>query len=71
MSRSLDFSLFEDQRIRACKLAELGLAEVIHPDLLTPDRIADAILRGLSHPPPSHTLKLDGAEQTRVFIENL
>ncbi len=63
--------LSKDQHIRARKLADLGLAEVIHPDVLTPDRIADAIVRGLSHPLPRHTLALDGAEQTRAFIENL
>jgi len=63
--------LSEDQALRAHKLAEMGLAEVISPDVLTPHRIADAILRGLSQPPVDHDLALDGAEQTRTFIENL
>jgi predicted glycosyltransferase len=63
--------LSEDQDVRARRLADLGLAEVISPEVLTPRRIANAILRGLSRPPADHDLALDGAERTRAFIENL
>jgi predicted glycosyltransferase len=63
--------LSEDQALRARKLAEMGLAEVLSPDVLTPHRIAGAILRGLSQPPVDHDLALDGAEQTCAFITNL
>lgn len=63
--------LSEDQALRAHKLSEMGLAEVISPDVLTPHRIADAILRALSRPPVDHHLAMDGAEQTRRFIEDL
>lgn len=63
--------LSEDQALRARKLADLGLAEVVSPDGLTPHRIAEAILRGLSQPPVDHDLALNGAEQTSRFITNL
>jgi predicted glycosyltransferase len=61
----------DDQEFRAQKFAELGLAEVMHPDCLSVDRMADAILRGLSTPVAKHHLNLDGAVQTRKFIESL
>jgi FkbM family methyltransferase len=50
-----------EQRQRAERLAELGLATCIHPDDLTPERLADAVRDALSaqvSPPP--LLHLDG-----------
>jgi predicted glycosyltransferase len=60
-----------DQEFRAQRLADLGLAQTISPDRVTPERISEAIFEGLNQPAPEHMLALDGAEQTRKLIENL
>ena len=60
-----------DQEFRALKLAEKGIVEMIHPDALSSGRLADAILRKLSHPVPDHKLDLDGAQRTLEFVEQL
>jgi predicted glycosyltransferase len=38
----------EEQGIRATRLANLGLLRMVHPDALTPDVLADAVLRELA-----------------------
>ena len=58
-----------DQEFRANRLSELGLADVIAPEDLSADRIADAILRGLSQSPSlSHGISLDGAENMNLLV---
>ena len=60
-----------DQWLRAQRLRDLGLAELISPLDATPERIAHAIAAGLSAPRPQHDLALDGAEQTLAYVNGL
>ena len=59
----------DDQEFRAQKLMELGLARVIHPDHLSVAKMAKSIAEMLESSVPEHQLSLNGAEQTRKFIE--
>lgn len=63
--------LSEDQIIRAQRLADMGLAEVLNPKDITPKRIAKAIQCGLTKPRVEHNISLDGAERTNAFVSNL
>ena len=60
----------DDQEFRARELMGLGIAEVIHPDQLGAGKIAKAIAEMLESSVPKHHLSLDGAEQTRKFIDS-
>lgn len=63
--------LSEDQDLRASKLVELEGLKKIDPADLTPDRIADSMMQILSHQTPlTHEIQLNGAEQTRSFMDN-
>ena len=59
----------DDQEFRAQKLMGLGLAQVIHPDQLGVTKMAKTVVEMLKSPVPEHHLSLDGAAQTRKFIE--
>ena len=59
----------DDQEFRAQQLMALGLAQVIHPDQLSVAKMAKAIAEMLESSVPEHHLSMDGAEQTRKFIE--
>ncbi len=59
----------DDQEFRAQKLMGLGLAQVIHPDQFGVTKMAKAIAEMLESSVPEHHLSLDGAKQTRKFIE--
>ena len=58
-----------DQVVRARRLAERGLARILEPGDLNPDRLAQAILEALECPRPAHDVDLDGAETTRRLLE--
>ncbi len=60
-----------DQVFRANKLAELGLADVIAQRNLSPDIIADVIMKGISRSRSSHDIALDGANKTLEFVSKL
>ncbi|WP_114947147.1 glycosyltransferase [Microvirga calopogonii] len=61
-----------EQRLRAERLAALGLAEILSETELSPRNLADAIRRGLARPPsPAPAISLDGATQTVALAENL
>lgn len=60
-----------DQRLRARRLAELGVVETLSPEDATPDALADAMRRALARPKPAHTIALDGAQRTRALLEQL
>ena len=49
-----------EQRMRAERLAQRGLARILLPDELDPSRLAAGIAAALAAPPPRVTLKLDG-----------
>ena len=60
----------DDQECRAQKLMGLGIAQVIHPDQLGAEKMAKTIAEMLESSVPEHDLSLDGAEQTRKFIDS-
>ena len=59
----------DDQVFRAQQLMGLGIVQVIHPDQLGVAKMAKAIAEMLESPVPEHQLSMNGAEQTRKFIE--
>jgi predicted glycosyltransferase len=63
--------LMADQRLRARRLAEMGLAESLEPEETSPGRLAQAMRRALERPRPDHAISLDGARRTRVLLEAL
>lgn len=52
-----------EQYIRAERLAERELVQMLHPDLLSPSRLAAAVQHALSLPLPQVTLNLNGLTQ--------
>lgn len=60
----------DDQVFRTQELMGLGIAGVIHPDQLGVTKMAKAIVEMLESSVPEHHLSLDGAEQTRKFIDS-
>ena len=61
----------DDQGFRAQQLMGLDIAQMIHPDQLSVAKMAKAIAEMLESSVPEHHLSLDGAEQTRKFIESV
>ena len=59
-----------DQGVRAKRLAELGLVELLGPDEIDATRLADAVTRVMARPSPAHQIVLDGAERTRRWIDS-
>ncbi len=59
----------DDQVFRAQQLMGLGIAQVIHPDQIGAGKMAKAIAEMLERSVSEHDLSIDGAEQTRKFIE--
>jgi predicted glycosyltransferase len=59
-----------DQVRRARRLAEWGLVDCSDPATETPEDLAVKIDSVLSRPRPTHSIALDGAEQTRAVIES-
>ncbi|HEX5138378.1 MAG TPA: glycosyltransferase [Planctomycetota bacterium] len=60
-----------DQRLRARRLAELGVVEAVAPEEATPETLAKAMRRALARPRPEHTVALAGAKRTREILEAL
>jgi len=60
-----------DQRLRARRLAELGVLDTLAPEDATPERLAKAIRHALDRPRPAPTIALDGARRTRELLEVL
>jgi predicted glycosyltransferase len=64
-------SQMSDQRLRAQRFAEHGLAATIDPADLTPQRLAHVIVQQLQAPLIQHDFNLRGAEYTRQILEGL
>ncbi len=60
-----------EQRLRAEALAARGLAHLLLPDELSPQRLSQAIDLALSAPPPVVDLPLDGLRQASQAIQAL
>lgn len=66
------FDQNREQRLRAERLAELGLLGVLNPDELAPPVLAGRMVRALAAPPPPKgAIDLDGARGTARFLEAL
>lgn len=61
-----------EQRLRAERLAALGLAQVLPEAALSPETLAQALRKTASHPArPLSAIRLDGAERTVAIVEAL
>ena len=60
-----------DQTLRAQNLAERGLLDVIDPETITVEQLADRMMQGLARPLPEHCIALDGAGRTAELIDAL
>jgi predicted glycosyltransferase len=60
-----------DQRFRARRLADLGLATCLEPEHLSVERLAAEIEAALAEDPPEHAVDLDGARGTRRVLQEL
>ncbi|GAB4145716.1 MAG: glycosyltransferase family protein [Candidatus Promineifilaceae bacterium] len=60
-----------EQRIRATLLVERGLAQMLPPEALTPQRMRQAVLSALNNPRPTQPLNLNGLENVGRAIANL
>lgn len=58
----------QEQVMRAGRMAELGLFQMLHPDELTPQRLTQSILRGLEqhHTPPEALTPVDLGALPRI-----
>ena len=67
----------EEQLVRAARLEELGLAQMIHPEQVTPSRLAREVQAALAAPPvlaearAAGRVPLDGAAQLSAFLATL
>jgi len=61
----------EEQTIRANRLERLGLVQVIRPNELRPDQLADKMRASLAMEPPGHRIDTRGVERTEELITDL
>lgn len=61
----------DEQWIRATRLAQLGVVDVLSPDQLSPVALAHAIFQRLYTAKPSHAINLKGSENTAWRIRLL
>ena len=59
-----------DQAYRATRLAELGLATTIPTDGVRVQTLAQAMVDASERTPTHHRIDLDGARNTRVYLES-
>lgn len=58
----------KEQWIRATRLAELGLVDVLHPDSLTAERLSDWLAQPRHFADPREKLRFDGLEQIAASV---
>lgn len=63
-------SLVSDQKFRAKRMAALGLAECIAGNRLNSFCLAESIQLGLAKEGVHHNISLNGAEETRLYLDN-
>lgn len=68
---SLNPSQTDEQRIRAEKLAHLGVLTLLTPQALPPERLAEAIVTALGQTPTAHQIDLQGAVHTASYLKKL
>ena len=60
-----------EQLIRATSLTDRGLAHILHPEELSPERLSGAIEAALNAPQPTTTLNLDGLQNISRSIKEM
>jgi len=60
-----------EQCIRARRLEELGLIEVLHPDRLTPRALTEWLARDLGPPPSRNRVDLGGLSRIPDLVAEL
>ncbi|MGD1899280.1 MAG: glycosyltransferase family protein [Phormidesmis sp.] len=68
---SLNPSQTAEQRIRAEKLASLGVVNLLSAEDLAPERLMGAIASTLTQRPAPHRIDLQGASNTASYLRNL
>jgi len=61
----------QEQYIRAVKLCQLGVIDMIHPDALEPPKLATAIRAALRREPAQFECNLRGAEESARLLREL
>lgn len=61
----------DEQRMRAEKLAELGVLTLLNADDLAPERLVQLIHIGLNQAPTAHRFNLQGADNTARYLQKL
>jgi predicted glycosyltransferase len=61
----------QEQYIRAAKLCQLGVIDMIHPDALEPPKLADVIRATLCRAPAHFECDLRGAEESARLLKEL
>ena len=61
----------DEQRMRAEKLAQLGVLDLIESSDLAPESLIQAITTRLNHPPTDYRFNLQGAENTAHYLQML
>ena len=62
-----------EQWIRCCRLSELGLVRVVHPDEATPQRLVDEVIATLTEEEPrwpGEALKFTGLERVSEIVRS-
>jgi predicted glycosyltransferase len=60
----------QEQLLRAARLAERGLVDMIHPDALTPTGLAAWLADATTRPPtPRDALDMNGLERVRMLAD--
>ena len=67
---SLNPSQTDEQYIRAQKLANSGILNLLTPADLPPDRLTQVIVNALGQPRVTHQINLQGAERTAAYIRH-
>ena len=62
---------WQEQMIRAERLSERGLATWLHPDKMTPGRLAQAVNTEFAASPPTATLKFTGLQRAGEILADL
>jgi predicted glycosyltransferase len=68
---SPNLSQADEQRLRAEKLASLGVLQLLKPPELTPERLTQAVLHRLQSTPNTHPIDLQGARNTAQYLKRL
>jgi predicted glycosyltransferase len=61
----------QEQTLRAERLEELGMVQVIRPDDLRPEPFAQRVMACLQQQPPTRSFDFQGVEKTAAYLKDL